>query len=138
MKHAMKAAAVALCLAVAPATADTARVEIRANVAGVCNMGAVSVTEVTFNPLHLNAMVNPNCNATHSLTVTYSPPSPTNPVSLQMTYGGQAPSAAAPGTVTFGNLPVSNAPKLLVIKYSGPPSDRTSIKNSVAIQVSLN
>ena len=139
MKPVMKAAAVvALCLAVAPASADSANVEIRAQVAGVCNMGSVSVNEVTFNPLLLNAQVNTNCNATHTLTVTYSPSNPTNPSSLQMTYGGQAPSATAPGSMTFGNLPMTNAPKLLVIQYSGPPDDRTSIKNSVGIAVSLD
>jgi hypothetical protein len=137
MRHAMKAAVVALCLGALPATADTANVEIRAQVAGVCNMGSVSVSEVTFNPLLLNAQVNTNCNSTHTVTVSYSPSNPTNPSSLQMTFGGQAPSATAPGSVTFGNLPMTNTPKLLVIQYSGPPADRTSIKNSVAIQVSL-
>ena len=137
MKHVMKAAAVALCLGAIPASADSGNVEIRAQVAGVCNIGPVSVTEVTFDPLLLHAMVNPNCNSTYTLTVTYSPPNPVNPVSLQMTFDGQPPTATAPGSVTFGNLPMANTPKLLVIQYSGPPPDRTSIKNSVAIQVSL-
>lgn len=137
MKQAAKLAVVQ-CLSAAPAAAaDSANVEIRAQVAGVCNMGSVSVTEVTFDPLLLNAMVNTNCNATHTLTVTYSPPNPTNPVSLQMSFDGQPPSATAPGSMTFGNLPMTNTAKLLVIQYSGPPGDRTSIKNSVAIQVSL-
>ena len=138
MKSVMKAAAVvALCLGGAPASADTANVEIRAQVAGVCNMGSVTVTEVTFSPLLLNAMVNTNCNATHTLTVAYSPQDPGNPETLQMTFGGQAPTATAPGSMTFGNLPMTNTAKLLVIQYAGPETDRTSIKNSVAIQVSL-
>lgn len=136
MKLVMKAAVV-LCWGAMPASADNANVEIRAQVAGVCNMGSTTVTEVTFDPLLLNAMVNTNCNSTHTLTVTYSPPNPTNPVSLQMTFDGLPPTATAPGSMTFGNLPMTNSPKLLVIQYSGPPPDRTSIKNSVAVQVSL-
>jgi hypothetical protein len=133
MRHALTAAA--LCLA-APALADTASVEIKAQVAGVCNTPQATVTEITFDPLHLQAMVNTNCNTTHTLTVTYSPPNPVNPVSLQMTFDGQPPTSTAPGSMTFSNLPMSNTAKLLVIQYSGPPPDRTSIKNSVQIQVS--
>jgi len=129
---------VAAALAALPASADegAANVEIRAQVAGVCNLGSVTVNEVTFNPLLLNAMVNTNCNSTHTLTVTYLPANPTNPSSLEMTFDGQPPSAVAPGSMTFSNLPMANSAKLLVIQYSGPPAERTSIKNSVQIQVS--
>lgn len=136
MKHALTAAA-ALCLVTPAVAADNASVEIKAQVAGVCNMPQPpTVTEITFDPLHLQAMVNTNCNTTHTLTVTYSPANPVNPVSLQMTFDGQPPTSTAPGSMTFSNLPMSNTPKLLVIQYSGPPPDRTSIKNSVQILVS--
>lgn len=137
MKHVISTAAVALCLGAWPATAvDSTNVEIRAQVAGVCDMPPAKVNEVTFDPLLLHAMVNTNCNTTHTLTVTYSPADPSSPETLQMTFNGQPPTTTAPGSATFSGLPMTNMAKLLVIEYAGSASDRTSIKNSVQIQVS--
>jgi hypothetical protein len=130
-------AAAMLCLFVMPVAAkDSASVEIKAQVAGVCNMPQPAVNEVSFDPLHLQAMVNTNCNTTHTLTITYSPAEPSNPETLQMTFDGQPPTTTAPGSATFGNLPMTNTAKSLVIQYAGSASDRTSVKNSLQVQVS--
>jgi hypothetical protein len=95
-----------------------------------------AVNEVSFDPLHLQAMVNTNCNTTHTLTITYSPAEPSDPETMQVTFGGQPPTTTAPGSATFGNLPMTNTAKLLVIQYAGSASDRTSVKNSLQVQVS--
>ncbi|MBC7984344.1 MAG: hypothetical protein H7Y02_10875, partial [Candidatus Obscuribacterales bacterium] len=101
-----------------------------------CSPPQTTVTELSFDPLLLNAMVSTNCNTTHTVTVLYLPEAPSDPETLLMTFGGQPPTATAPGSVTFSNLPMTDMPKLLVIQYAGEASDRTSIKNSVQIQVS--
>lgn len=137
--HRPLVAAMAASLAASVAFAGgAANVEIKAQVAAACSVAIVGpISEVTFNPLLLHASVQENCNGTHSLTVTYSPSTLSNPSSLVLTFNGAPPTSMAPGIVTFANLPMTNATKLLTIAYSGPPPERTSIKNTVAIGVSV-
>ena len=116
--------------------ADSAGAEVRAEVSGVCSASLISLNQVTFNPLLLNATVQRDCNGTHSLSVTYLPAVLSNPSSLQMTFDGLPPSSSSPGTVTFANLPAANSIKLLTIAYSGPPPERTSIAGTIAIHIS--
>jgi hypothetical protein len=74
-------------------------------------------------------MVNTNRNTTHTLTIS-------NPETLQMTFAGHAPTTTAPGSATFGNLPMTNTAKVLVIQNADSASDRKSVKYSAQIQVS--
>ena len=73
----------AAAAAAAASAKDSASVEIEAQVARVCNMRQPAVSEVSFDPLHLQAMVNTNCSTTHTLTITYSPAEPSNPETLR-------------------------------------------------------
>lgn len=122
----------------APSAArDSAGVDIRAQVPVACSASLVTVSQVTFDPLRLRATVERNCNAIHTLAVTYAPAALSNPSSLNIVFDGALPSGSGAGTVTFSNLPMTNSQKILTVAYSGPPGERTSIKNTVAIQVSV-
>jgi len=139
MKPVMKAAAVvALCIAVAPASADSARVEVRATVPASCNLQHGTATLVTFRPLLMRMPITGDCNTTHTVTVTYDPDVLSNPNLLVMALGATTPTSKAPGVVTFANLPYTNLTRTLRIGYAGPEVEREGIKNSVEIEVSLD
>ena len=126
------------CTFAAPALAGgSASVEVRAQVPVACSATIVTSTQITSDPLLIHANVQRNCNATHTLTVTYKPLNPSNPASLVMTLGGNPPTSGAPGAKAFRNLPSSNTTTLLTIVYAGPPAERTEIANSFAIQISV-
>lgn len=139
MQYRMKVAAVlALCLGLAPAAADTARVEVRANVPASCSFSPGSVQVVTFSPLLIRMPLTRDCNTTHTVTVTYDPDELSNPNLLVMALGAVTPTSKAPGTVTFANLPHTNSTRILRIGYAGPSAERAGIRDSVAIAVSLD
>lgn len=130
-----KAAAV-VCLAALPASADSANVEVKAHVQAACTFSA-SIVEIKGSHLILHATVQRNCNAAHSVSVTYQPAVLTNPSSLEMVFDGMLPTSTAPGIVTFAGLPIAASSDLLTIEYSGPPGERESIKTTVAVQVTV-
>lgn len=128
----------AACAMAAPASAgSSAGIELRAQVPISCAASLIAVTEVTFNPLLINATVQRNCNTAHTLLVTYLPASLSNPSSLNMSFNGNGPNASAPGSMTFGNLASANSTQVLTVAYAGPPAERTQIKTTLAIQVSV-
>lgn len=129
-----KAAAV-VALAALPAAADSARVEVRANVPAVCTFSAGDAHVVTFHPLLIRVPLTRDCNTAHTVTVTYQPAMLSNPNFLVMALGLIPPTSSAPGEVTFANLPHTNSTRILRIGYAGPPGERTSIKNTLAIDV---
>ena len=136
MKPVMKAAAVvALCLAVAPASADSARVEVRANVPASCEFSPGAAEVVTFRPLLIRVPLTRDCNTTHTVTVTYDPDVLSNPNLLVMALGAVTPTSKAPGVVTFANLPYTNSTRILRIGYAGPEAERAGIRDSVGIAV---
>ncbi|MDZ4865733.1 MAG: hypothetical protein SGI91_00285 [Alphaproteobacteria bacterium] len=137
MKPVMKAAAVvALCLAVAPASADSARVEVRATVPVSCNLQHGDGEVVTLRPLLMRMPITRDCNTTHTVTVTYDPDVLSNPNLLVMALGAITPTSKAPGVVTFANLPYTNSTRILRIGYAGPEVERVGIRDSVGIDVS--
>lgn len=139
MRHAIKAAAVvALCLGGAPASADSTRVEVRANVPASCSFSPGAASVVTFSPLLIRMPLTRDCNTTHTVTVTYDPDVLSNPNLLVMALGAIAPTSKAPGVVTFANLPYTNSTRILRIGYAGPAVERAGIRGSVEINVSMD
>lgn len=127
----------AIALVAAPASADSAGVGIQAQVSAACSVSLVSPSQITSPPLLIHANVQRNCNAVHTISVTYLPTNPTNPSSLVMVFNGNSPTSGVPGTVTFANLPATDSISLLTIAYSGPPPELEEIARSFAIEVSV-
>jgi hypothetical protein len=133
----IKGAAVALCLSMAPATADSARVEVRANVPASCIIDLGNPNVVSRNPLVITVPVTRDCNTTHSVSVTYEPAELTFPRRLVMALGVILPSEKLPGLVTFGNLPNTTSTRILRIAYDGPAAERLQIATTVQIAVTM-
>lgn len=119
------------------AAGDSASVDIRAQVPIACSASLVSKSRETSDPLFLRVTVERNCNAIHTLSVTYEPAALSAPSALNVVFDGAPPSGVGAGTVTFSNLAITNSQKTLTIAYSGPSGEGDEIEDTVAIQVSV-
>lgn len=124
------------CTFAATTLAASETVTISATVPTSCSAN-LTITATGDNPQRIvSADVQRNCNATHTLAVTYQPANLTSN-SLVILFDGSPPTSTAPGLATFANLPMTNSTKVLAITYGGPKAERLQIGQTLAIQISV-
>jgi hypothetical protein len=115
---------------------DQASVTINATVPTSCAAN-LTITATGDNPQRIiSADVQRDCNAVHTLTVTYQPTELTSN-SLVILFDGSPPTGVGPGNAIFANLPMTNSTKVLAITYGGPKDERLEIGQTLAIQISV-
>jgi len=129
------AAAAGAAFAAAPAGADSASVEIKAEVPTQCNIDVGEPDIVTTDPLFVTISVNRVCNATHQLSVAYQPAVLSAEETFVVTLDGVPPNFQSAGLVKFTNLPPTNSSETLMIAYAGPPAEGSQIASTVVISI---
>jgi hypothetical protein len=136
MRLVLGLAAVLLCTGAA--SADSARVNVRATVEPSCTFTPGQVRVLSRDPLIVTVPLTRNCNGPHTVTVTYDPDTLSNPDGFGMALGLITPTSKLPGVVTF-NLPHTDSTitRVLRIIYDGPPGERLLLATTVNINVTM-
>jgi hypothetical protein len=129
------AAAASTAFAAAPAGADSASVEIKAEVPSQCNANVGVPDVVTTDPLLVTISVERVCNATHQMSVTYQPAVLSAEETFAVTFDGAGPDVSGAGMVKYTNLPPTNSTKTLTIAYAGPAAEGNQIASTVVIAI---